>query len=63
MDSPRFEINPLPLEKEFHVHYLKEHLGELSREELESLLKQYIDTVVKLTHVTKQLMGHIEGKS
>jgi len=67
MDSPKdFNITPFPLEKEFQVEYLKQHLHTLSREQLEELLAQSLDIVARLTHQTKQIMAmfeEVQGKT
>lgn len=53
-------IEPLPLEKEFKVRYIKDNLHALSREELEDLLGQSLEVITKLTHQTKQLVKIID---
>ena len=61
MDSHRnSEIFPLPLEKQFHVQYVKRNLHHLTREQLEELLAESLELIVKLTHQTKQLMALIQ---
>jgi len=67
MDSPKkFELNPLPLEKEFRTLSIKRRLSELSREELEEFLSESLALLTKLTHQMTQLRDYIEkieGKS
>ena len=68
MDSPKkFELDPLPLEKEFRTLSIKRRLGDLSREELEDFLSESLALLTKLTHQMTQLRGYIqemeEGKS
>ena len=68
MDSPKkFELDPLPLEKEFPTLSIKRRLGDLSREELEDFLSESLALLTKLTHQVTQLRDYIqemeEGKS
>jgi hypothetical protein len=67
MDSQRkFELEPLPLEKEFRAMSIKRRLRELSREELEEFLSESLALLTKMTHQMLQLKDHIEeleGKS
>ena len=68
MDSPKkFELDPLPLEKEFRTLSIKRRLGDLSREELEDFLSESLALLTKLTHQVTQLRDYIqemeEGKS
>ena len=67
MDSPKkFELDPLPLEKEFRTLSIKRRLSELSREELEEFLSESLALLTKLTHQMIQLRDYIEeieGKS
>lgn len=67
MDSQRnFEISPLPIEREFHIQYLKQNLHTLSREQLEELLAESLEVIARLTHQMKQIMSVIqdaEGKT
>jgi hypothetical protein len=67
MDSPKkFELNPLPLEKEFRCLSIKRRLSELSREELEEFLSEALGLLTKMTHQMIQLRDYleeIEGKS
>jgi hypothetical protein len=66
MDSPkRFELDPLPLEKEFRTLSIKRRLSELSREELEEFLSESLALLTKLTHQMSQLRDYVmelEGK-
>jgi hypothetical protein len=62
----RFELNPLPLEKEFRTLSIKRRLSELSREELEEFLSESLGLLAKMTHQLTQLRDYIEeleGKS
>jgi hypothetical protein len=67
MDSPKkFELDPLPLEKEFRCLSIKRRLSELSREELEEFLSEALGLLTKMTHQMIQLRDYIEeieGKS
>jgi hypothetical protein len=68
MDSPKkFELDPLPLEKEFRTLSIKRRLSDLSREELEDFLSESLSLLTKLTHQMTQLRDYIqemeEGKS
>jgi hypothetical protein len=66
MDSPKkFELDPLPLEKEFRTLSIKRRLSELSREELEEFLSESLALLTKLTHQMSQLRDYVmelEGK-
>ena len=67
MDSQKkFEMDPLPLEKEFRCLSVKRRLSELSREELEEFLSEALGLLTKMTHQMVQLRDYIEeieGKS
>ncbi len=64
MDSPKkFELDPLPLEKEFRTLSIKRRLSELSREELEEFLSESLALLTKLTHQLRDYIEEIEGKS
>ena len=67
MDSQKkFEMDPLPLEKEFRCLAVKRRLSELSREELEEFLSEALGLLTKMTHQMIQLRDYIEeveGKS
>ena len=61
-----FELDPLPLEKEFKVQSVRARLYHLSREELEAFLAESLGIIVKLADQTKQMKRYIdelEGKS
>lgn len=61
MDSQkRFELTPLPVEKEFRVLSIRRRLGELSREELEEFLTESLAIMTKLAHQVTQLRDYIE---
>jgi hypothetical protein len=66
MDYPKkFELDPLPLEKEFRTLSIKRRLSELSREELEEFLSESLALLTKLTHQMSQLRDYVmelEGK-
>lgn len=66
MDSQdKFELTPLPIEKEFRVLSIRRRLSELSREELEEFLTESLSIMTKLAHQVTQLRGYvdrIEGK-
>ena len=67
MDSQKkFELDPLPLEKEFRALSIKRRLSDLSREELEEFLSESLTLLTKLTHQMTQLRDYVEemeGKS
>lgn len=61
----KFEITPLPIEKEFRVLSIRRRLQELSREELEEFLTEALSIMTKLAHQVTQLRDYvdeIEGK-
>jgi hypothetical protein len=61
MDFERkFELTPLPVEKEFRVIRVKQKLGELTRKELEDFLAEALDTLTRLAHQVTQLRDYIE---
>jgi hypothetical protein len=66
MDFPKkFEINPLPIEKEFRVHSVQQRLHELSRGDLEIFLAEALLTMTKLADQLTQLRDYVqelEGK-
>ena len=66
MDSQdKFELTPLPIEKEFRVLSIRRRLSELSREELEEFLTESLSIMTKLAHQVTQLRDYvdrIEGK-
>jgi hypothetical protein len=66
MDFPKkFEVNPLPIEKEFRVHSVQQRLHELSREDLEIFLAEALLTMTKLADQLTQLRDYVqelEGK-
>lgn len=66
MDSQdKFEITPLPIEKEFRVLSIRRRLHELSREELEEFLTESLSIMTKLAHQVTQLRDYVdqlEGK-
>lgn len=63
----KFELDSLPLEKEFRTLSIKRRLGELSRQELEDFLSESLALLTKLTHQMTQLRDYVleieEGKS
>jgi hypothetical protein len=61
MDSQKkFELDPLPLEKEFRALSVRKRLGELSREELEEFLSESLSLLTRMTHQMTQLRDYIE---
>lgn len=61
MDSPeKFQITPLPIEKEFRVMSIRRRLSELSREELEEFLTEALSLMTKLAHQVTQLRDYVE---
>jgi hypothetical protein len=67
MEQPNpFQINPLPIEKEFRVLSVRRRLHELSREELEEFLTESLSLMTKLAHQVTELRDYVvrmEGKS
>jgi len=67
MDSEKkFQIDPLPLEKEFKVLSIRRRLNELSRDELEEFLTESLTLLTKMSHQMEAMRDHIEfieGKS
>jgi len=64
--TPKFEIDPLPLEQEFKVQSVRARLYHLSREEIEIFLAESLGILVKLADQTRQMKEYIdelEGKS
>ena len=61
MDKPKkFNVTPLPMEKEFRIIKVKRNLKELTRGELEEFLGEALDTMSRLAHQTIQLRNYIE---
>jgi hypothetical protein len=61
MDSQKkFELDPLPLEKEFRALSVRKRLSELSREELEEFLSESLSLLTRMTHQMTQLRDYIE---
>ena len=56
----KFELDPLPLEKEFKVQSVRARLYHLSREELEEFLAESLAIMVKLVDQTKQMKEYID---
>ena len=56
----RFQIEPLPVEKEFKIASVRHRLKELSREDLELFLAEALDTMTRLAHQATQLRNHLE---
>lgn len=67
MDFPnKFQMSPLPIEKEFRVLSVRRRLKELTREELEEFLTEALIITTKLAHHVTELrdyVEYIEGKS
>jgi hypothetical protein len=67
MEQPNpFQINPLPIEKEFRVLSVRRRLHELSREELEEFLTESLSLMTKLAHQVTELRDYVvrmEGKN
>ena len=64
--TPKFELDPLPLETEFKVQSVRARLYHLTREELETFLAESLGILVKLADQTKQMKQYIdelEGKT
>jgi hypothetical protein len=59
--SNKFEMPPLPLEKEFKVLSIRRRLHELSREELEEFLTEALSIMTKLAHQVTELRNHVEN--
>lgn len=61
MDLPKkFEVSPLPVEKEFRIASVRSRVGDLSREDLETFLVEALDTMTRLAHQVTQLRDYIE---
>lgn len=56
----KFEVAPLPIEKEFHIASVRQRLSELSREDLETFLAEALDTMTRLAHQVRQLRDYVE---
>ena len=56
----KFELDPLPLEKEFKVQSVRARLYHLSRKELEEFLAESLGIMVKLVDQTKQMKEYID---
>jgi hypothetical protein len=67
MASPeKFNLEPLPVEKEFRVQSVRQRLHQLSREELEQFLVEALSTMTQLAHQVSQLRDYVkkvEGKT
>jgi len=60
-----FEMDPLPIEKEFKVLSIRRRLHELSREELEEFLTESLRLLTVMSHQMSQMRDYIyeiEGK-
>ena len=61
MDSPKkFNLEPLPVEKEFRIQSVRQRLHQLSREELEQFLVEALSTMTQLAHQVSQLRDYVE---
>ena len=61
MESPdKFNLVPLPVEKEFRILSVKQRLNQLSREELEQFLVEALSTMTLLAHQVSQLRDYVE---
>ena len=61
MDFPeKFNLEPLPAEKEFRVLSVKQRLHQLSRGELEQFLVEALSTMTQLAHQVSQLRDYVE---
>lgn len=61
MESPeKFNLVPLPVEKEFRILSVKQRLHELSREDLEEFLAEALSTMTQLAHQVSQLRDYVE---
>jgi hypothetical protein len=61
MESPdKFQMPPLPLEKEFKVLSIRRRLHELSREELEEFLTEALSIMTRLAHQVTELRDYVE---
>lgn len=61
MDLPeKFQMTPLPIEKEFRVLSIRRRLNELSREELEEFLTESLSILTRLAHQVTQLRDYVE---
>lgn len=61
MEQPnRFQMNPMPIEKEFRVLSIRRRLPELSRKELEEFLTEALAIMTKLAHQVTELKDYVE---
>ncbi len=56
----KFKLTPLPVEKEFKIHSIKQRLYQLTREELEEFLTEALSTMTKLAHQVTELRNYVE---
>ena len=60
MDLPKkFNLEPLPVEKEFLILSVQQRLHQLSREELEKFLVEALSTMTRLAHQVSQLGDYV----
>lgn len=56
-------IDPeLPLEKQLRIDNIRRQLPEMSRDELEEYLVACMTQMVRLTHLSQQLLAYINGE-
>jgi len=60
MEMDKFQLDPLPLEKEFKVQSVRARLHHLSREEIEEFLAESLSILIKMSHQTEQMKEYIE---
>ena len=61
-DESKFELRPLPMEKEFRVMSIRRRLKDLSREEIEEFLTEALSIMTKLAHQVTQMKEYIDKK-
>lgn len=52
-------LEPQPLEQQFRIARLKNHLKELEREELEEFAGRLLEVSAKLAHQSKQMLAEL----
>ena len=61
-DESKFELRPLPMEKEFRVMSIRRRLKDLSREDIEEFLTEALSIMTKLAHQVTQMKEYIDKK-
>lgn len=61
-ENKEFELQPLPLEKEFKVLSVRKRLHELSREDLENFLSEALYIMTKLADQVTQFKEYVDSQ-